>query len=151
MVIIDEFTPLPVSAQRKFQLRHLRDGKCAQCSRSLSNSHYCEYHAQKARERSVRCAKKNPLMIAAHKAVVKALYHHDIERQPCEVKGCSKLAQAHHKDYSKPLEITWLCHRHHQESHGKQTMRDPKIKVMDVGQYHRDKVKEIRKRKKSAV
>lgn len=26
-------------------------------------------------------------------------------------------AQAHHEDYSKPLEITWLCASHHRQHH----------------------------------
>lgn len=39
-----------------------------------------------------------------------------ITRQPCEVCGDPKV-QAHHTDYSKPLEVRWLCKVHHQ-SHG---------------------------------
>lgn len=27
--------------------------------------------------------------------------------------------QAHHDDYNKPLEVRWLCRRHHNEVHGK--------------------------------
>lgn len=27
-------------------------------------------------------------------------------------------AQAHHPDYSKPLEVIWLCTTHHLEAHG---------------------------------
>lgn len=26
---------------------------------------------------------------------------------------CGKLAEAHHEDYYKPLEVTWLCTKHH--------------------------------------
>lgn len=39
-----------------------------------------------------------------------------IKRQPCEV--CNEPeAQGHHDDYSKPLEVRWLCARHHRENH----------------------------------
>ena len=38
-----------------------------------------------------------------------------IKRQPC-VK-CGKKAQAHHPDYSKPLQVVWLCRPHHLELH----------------------------------
>lgn len=40
-------------------------------------------------------------------------------RQPCEVCGAEKV-EAHHDDYSKPLEVRWLCRKHHLEHHGKQ-------------------------------
>lgn len=33
-------------------------------------------------------------------------------KQPCEVCG-SPESQMHHDDYSKPLEVRWLCRRHH--------------------------------------
>jgi len=35
-----------------------------------------------------------------------------IKRKPCEECGAKKV-MIHHKDYDKPLEITWLCQRHH--------------------------------------
>lgn len=39
-------------------------------------------------------------------------------KQNCEVCG-SKNSQAHHKDYSKPLDVKWLCSRHHADEHKK--------------------------------
>ena len=39
-----------------------------------------------------------------------------IKRLPCEVCGEEK-SQAHHPDYSKPLEIKWLCHLRHRAIH----------------------------------
>jgi hypothetical protein len=41
-------------------------------------------------------------------------------KQPCEVCGTAE-AEAHHKDYSRPLEITWLCKPHHLLEHGRIT------------------------------
>lgn len=37
-----------------------------------------------------------------------------IKRQPCQVCGRVQ-SQPHHKDYSKPLEVIWLCSDHHQQ------------------------------------
>jgi hypothetical protein len=34
---------------------------------------------------------------------------------PCET--CGKKAEAHHDDYSKPLEVRWLCRKHHRMWH----------------------------------
>ena len=30
---------------------------------------------------------------------------------------CGKIGQAHHHDYSKPLDVIWLCPKHHSEAH----------------------------------
>lgn len=43
-----------------------------------------------------------------------------LTRQPCEVCGVSP-THAHHDDYSKPLEVRWLCPHHHREHHAKAT------------------------------
>ena len=39
-----------------------------------------------------------------------------LERKPCERCG-SKDSQMHHDDYTKPLEIRWLCRRCHLDLH----------------------------------
>jgi hypothetical protein len=59
---------------------------------------------------------RNPEKIAAHIVVQKALRKGLLTRQPCGLCG-SENAHAHHPDYSKPMEIEWLCHVHHMERH----------------------------------
>lgn len=39
-----------------------------------------------------------------------------IARQPCKVCGEPRV-EAHHKNYSKPLEVVWLCRPHHRQEH----------------------------------
>lgn len=39
-----------------------------------------------------------------------------IKKMPCEICG-SPLSQIHHKDYSLPLVVSWLCRDHHLETH----------------------------------
>lgn len=34
--------------------------------------------------------------------------------EPCQ--KCGKKAQAHHPDHTKPLEVEWLCPKHHAEA-----------------------------------
>lgn len=47
-----------------------------------------------------------------------ALRRGTLWRKPCEV--CSHYeTQAHHDDYDKPLEVRWLCEKHHLKHHGK--------------------------------
>lgn len=38
-----------------------------------------------------------------------------INRKPCEV--CGAKAEAHHTDYSRPLDVKWLCITHHRKEH----------------------------------
>jgi hypothetical protein len=58
----------------------------------------------------------------ARNAVSNAIRDGKLTRMPCEVCGTSVRVQAHHKDYRKPLDIRWLCFKHHREiEHGQET------------------------------
>lgn len=71
--------------------------------------------AQKA-EVTEKYRSKYPEKRAAHYAVAKAIRAEILKKQPCEKCGAVKV-QAHHDDYSKPLEVRWLCVPHHNEHH----------------------------------
>lgn len=58
---------------------------------------------------------RNPEKHAAHTAVRSALRSGKLVRQPCEKCGSTHRVHAHHDDYSKPLEVRWLCPEHHAE------------------------------------
>jgi hypothetical protein len=47
----------------------------------------------------------------AYKAFHEAVKRGEIEYLPCEI--CGEKAQAHHDDYSKPLDVRFLCRTHH--------------------------------------
>ena len=49
--IIDEFTALPISRQRKYQLRMQRDQRCSECGEPALKGSRCVKHLVKARER----------------------------------------------------------------------------------------------------
>lgn len=53
---------------------------------------------------------------AAHIAVGNALRRGDLQRHPC-IKCGHDVAEAHHEDYSRPLDVVWLCRTHHLERH----------------------------------
>ncbi len=40
-----------------------------------------------------------------------------LKRDNCEMTGCTIIGEAHHDDYDKPLDIRWLCKRHHEDYH----------------------------------
>jgi len=42
-----------------------------------------------------------------------------LTKGPCAVCGTTESIQGHHTDYTKPLEVTWLCRLHHCHVHGK--------------------------------
>lgn len=61
---------------------------------------------------------KNPLAYKAHHIFHRAKKRGEIEvGTECELKDefCSKVIQAHHPDYNKPLEVVWLCASHHKK------------------------------------
>lgn len=75
------------------------------------------------RNRERVCARKrqerrdHPDKAAARSDVSNALKDGRLERQPCEECGTTEQVQAHHEDYSKPLDVRWLCKTHHTEVH----------------------------------
>lgn len=38
----------------------------------------------------------------------------------CTIPGCGELGEKHHPDYSKPLEVVYLCKKHHAELRSKE-------------------------------
>lgn len=52
----------------------------------------------------------------AHRAVAIALKAGHLHRGKCEVCGSLRV-EAHHDDYAAPLDVRWLCRRHHLEHH----------------------------------
>lgn len=58
----------------------------------------------------------HPEKIRARCAVKDALKYGKLFRKPCEVCGDVQV-EAHHDDYSKQLEVRFLCQKHHREFH----------------------------------
>lgn len=65
-----------------------------------------------------RWRKENPEKYAAHLVLNNAVRAGKIVKQPCEVCGSTKRVHGHHDDYSKPLEVRWLCALHHHTREG---------------------------------
>ena len=72
---------------------------------------------QKNREKNQIWREQHPEKNSAHKAVAYALARGRIERKPCERCGKHGRVHAHHDDYSRPLDVMWLCPNHHRERH----------------------------------
>jgi len=63
-----------------------------------------------------RREEKYPEKHLARRLLSQAIRSGRIVRQPCRVCGASP-ADGHHPDYSKPLEVDWLCRQHRSEEH----------------------------------
>ena len=66
-----------------------------------------------------RSQARYPHKLLARKMVRAAVVAGRLVRQPCAVCGATKV-EGHHPDYTKPLEVEWLCRRHH-------TLRHPHV------------------------
>lgn len=58
----------------------------------------------------------NPEKWAAHIAVGNALRDGHLKKDPCFMCGSEKV-EGHHPDYSKPLDVIWLCPGCHKSIH----------------------------------
>jgi len=65
---------------------------------------------------------KNPEKYAAKAAVYVAVHQGKLVPQPCEI--CGSKGEAHHDDYSNPLDVRWLCRRHHTDWHRSQPSKE---------------------------
>lgn len=105
-------------------------GKCKECAKAdvranyaTKREQYSAYEQQRASEperkrkvlkyQATRRA-KNPEKYLARAMVASALKSGLLKKLPCETCNLEKV-QAHHDDYSKPLEVRWLCFKHHRE------------------------------------
>lgn len=59
--------------------------------------------------------------IIARLATRRAIERGDLVRMPCEVCGAVRV-DAHHDDYSNPLQVRWLCRPHHHQHHLKEAL-----------------------------
>lgn len=69
--------------------------------------------AERARRKAIQ---KHPEKFRARAAAAHAARTGKIEKLPCRECGSLKV-EAHHPDYSRPLEVIWLCQRHHNDEH----------------------------------
>lgn len=106
-------------------------GKCKECTKKDVRKHRRENNSVREYDRerykrprrkaltalvSKEWRKNNPDGYKAHTAVGNAIRDGKMKRLPCEVCGDAK-SHAHHKDYSKPFEVRWLCALHHHRHH----------------------------------
>jgi hypothetical protein len=87
--------------------------KCVECTRTdvrENRKARVNYYREYDRQRGYR--PPAPEVIRARNAT------RVLSRNPCSICGAER-AEAHHPDYSKPLDVIWLCKTHHAQAHRK--------------------------------
>ena len=75
-------------------------------------------YAQSHRAAALRWSEKHPQRRQASYIVGNAIRDGKLIPWPaCSVPTCNGKPQAHHPDYSHPLDVVWLCDKHHKEAH----------------------------------
>lgn len=128
---ISEFYAHPMMADG-----HL--GKCKECTKKdvaenyrNRKPQYAAYEKQRfqrpdRKEASIEYQRtrriRSPDKYKANSAVGNAVRDGRLIKKPCEVCGTEEKVEAHHEDYSKPLDVMWLCFKHHRERHGQEVL-----------------------------
>ena len=64
----------------------------------------------------LKSAEKFPLKKKARYIFSNAIRDGKVNKLPCFICG-DKIVEGHHPDYSRPLEVVWLCTKHHSQVH----------------------------------
>lgn len=110
-------------------------GKCKSCTKKDSLVRYqnqigkiIEYESKRSKDpRRIAGRKKydrlrrenSPGKFKAHYTLGNAVRDGRIKRGACSVCGSIIRIEGHHQDYRKPLDVVWVCRKHHLELHGK--------------------------------
>ena len=107
-------------------------GKCKDCTKQDAwesrhvkhRERVLEYDRRRAKMKErkdaaaiilARWKAQNPEKRASQNKLNTAVRDGKIKKQPCFV--CGAKAEAHHPDYSRPLDVVWLCSAHHRQTH----------------------------------
>jgi len=92
------------------------DGKFAKCKDCVLVERRKTTKPDDKKAWNERWILKNVIQPEACAIVGRAIRNGKLKKQPCEVCGEIKV-EAHHDDYSKPLNVRWLCKYHHTQHH----------------------------------
>ena len=96
----------------------LNRGELAEKSRE-----YYNLNADMVNIRKKNWNEENPEKVAAHNALNRAVKAGEVTKLPCNICGEVNV-QGHHEDYSRPLEVIWLCCSCHKRLHTEMNNKD---------------------------
>jgi hypothetical protein len=88
----------------------------------VMNRKWNSEHPDQRKASSARFKKSHPQRNRAHSMLSWAVKNGKIQKQPCRDCGAVTV-DGHHDDYSKPLDVIWLCKLHHQALHNQVEQR----------------------------
>jgi hypothetical protein len=100
---------------------------CKQCStkhvmawNSSNQDNVKKHHrnwcrSEQGRAKLKELANRYPECQSARVITKMAMQSGRLKPQPCMI--CGAKSEAHHPDYSRPLDVVWLCRKHHMETH----------------------------------
>lgn len=89
---------------------------CKSCKKIKDKENQRNYfYNEKTKQRKKLWRNSHPERKSAHMKVYFAIKKGVLIKQPCFI--CGKNSEAHHPDYSKPLDVVWLCSSHHRQAH----------------------------------
>lgn len=110
----EEFNKAKSKAYRKWYAKN-RDKQVARARE------YREANPDKVKatrlESKRRYESVNPDKVAARSITKNAIRRGELIREPCLVCGTTARIEAHHPHYCYPLNVIWLCKKHHGEVH----------------------------------
>lgn len=123
---------LPIEAFYARQISMTKNhGECKDCTkarvkaRARTNPKVQKYERERSstparrqhlNQNAQRWNARNPQAYKAHYAVTNAVRDGRLKREPCLFCGGEKV-HGHHRDYTKPLEVIWLCPKCHHRLH----------------------------------
>lgn len=111
-----------VRANRKENIDHYREfdrNRASNPDRVQARKDYLLTDAGKESKRktTLKYVESNPKKRAVHVITGNAIRDRKLFKQQCNVCGTDENIVAHHCDYDKPLDVMWLCAKHHTEWH----------------------------------
>jgi hypothetical protein len=101
-----------------YRSRQASDGRQSWCKACMSIR---TRNPAATRRHTAKWKRENPDKERAHQAIKRALRHGVVVR-PDVCESCKERVEphAHHDDYTKPLDVRWLCRGCHVAEHGQE-------------------------------
>lgn len=98
------------AAERMAEYRRVNPEKAKAAQRRSYQKNRAHYMAKSLKN-------KDPFKHRVRSLVGAALSRGVLVKGDCELCGTEERIEAHHPDYTKPLEVQWLCISHHRQLH----------------------------------